>query len=156
MAGESSAPAEGTDRASLRDTAWAMSEENVEAVKRSYERFNTDGVEGAAKDFWHEDIVWHDPEEFPDAEIYHGIEAAKAALQGYVDLGGHMKVQVEEYIDAGDEVFTGWQVHGRGASSGAPVEGSMYHVSTVKHGKLVRLRQYLNRDKALKAAGLRE
>jgi ketosteroid isomerase-like protein len=96
------------------------------------------------------------PEELPDAGIHHGTEAAKAALQGYVDVGGHMKIHVEECIDAGDEVFVRWQAHVRGASSGAPAEGSMYHVSTVKDGKLVRLRQYLDRDKALKAAGLSE
>jgi ketosteroid isomerase-like protein len=133
-----------------------MSLENVEAVKRSYETFNKYGVEATAVAFWSDDIVWHDPEEFPDAEVHHGIEAAKAALQGYVDLAGHMKIHVEECIDAGDDVFTRWQVHGAGAGSGAPVEATMYHVSTVKQGKLVRLRQYLDRDKALEAAGLRE
>jgi ketosteroid isomerase-like protein len=134
-----------------------MSQENVDAVNRSYETFNKYGVEAVAAEFWHEDIVFHDPEEFPDAKIHHGIEAAKAALQGYVDLvGGPLKVHVVECIDAGDDVFVQWEVHERGVSSGAPVEGSIYHVSTVKQGKLVRLRQYLNRERALEAAGLRE
>src|SRR5262245_6114728 len=134
-----------------------MSQENVEAVLRSYEIFNEHGVDAtAAAEWWHEDIEWHDPVEFPDADVHHGIEAAKAALQSYVDVGGHMKVHVEECIDAGDEVFVSWRAHITGASSGAPAEGLMYHVSTVKNGKLVRLRQYLDRDKALEAAGLSE
>jgi ketosteroid isomerase-like protein len=134
-----------------------MSQENVEAVLRSYETFNEYGVEAtAAAGWWHEDIEWHDPPEFPDAGIHRGIEAAKAALQGYVDVGGHMKIHVDECIDAGDEVFVRWQARVRGASSGAPAEGSMYHVFTVKDGKLVRLRQYLDRDAALVAAGLAE
>jgi hypothetical protein len=98
-----------------------VSQENVEAVKRSYETFNKHGVEVLAAEFWHEDVVFHDPEEFPDAEIHHGIEAAKAALQGYVDLvAGPMKVHVVECIDAGDDVFVHWELHERGVRSGAP------------------------------------
>jgi ketosteroid isomerase-like protein len=134
-----------------------MSQENVEAVKRSYETFNKYGVDALAAEFWHEDVVFHDPEEFPDAEIHQGIEAAKAALQGYVDLAaGPIKVYVVECVDAGDDVFVHWELHERGVRSGAPVEGSIYHVSTVKQGKLVRLRQYFDRERALEAAGLRE
>jgi ketosteroid isomerase-like protein len=134
-----------------------MSEENVEIVKRSYETFNNYGVEATAAEFWHEDVVWHDPEEFPDAEIHHGLEAAKAALQGYVDLfAGPLKIHVVECIDAGDDVFVHWELHERGVSSGAPVEGSIYHVSTIKQRKMVRLRQYFDRERALEAAGLRE
>ena len=134
-----------------------MSRENVEAVMRANEIYNKHGVQAlAASGFWHEDIVWHDPEEFPDAEIHRGIDAAKAALQAYVDVAGHVQVHFDECIDAGDEVIVRWQLHGVGARSGAPVEGSMYDVFTVKQGKLVRFRQYLDRDKALKAAGLSE
>jgi ketosteroid isomerase-like protein len=100
---------------------------------------------------------FYDPEEIPDAEIHHGIEAAKAALQSYVDLAaGQIKVHVVECIDVGDDVFVHWELHERGVRSGAPVEGSMYHVSTLKQGKLVRLRQYFDRERALETAGLRE
>ena len=133
-----------------------MSEENVEAVLRSYEVYNEHGVEAtAASGFWDKNIAWHDPADFPDAEVHHGIEAAKAALQAYVDLAGHMQVHVEECIDGGDEIFTRWHVHGRGAGSGAPVEGSMYHVSTVKDGKLVRLRSTSTERRPWKPPGCR-
>jgi ketosteroid isomerase-like protein len=134
-----------------------MSQENVEAVMRAIELYNEHGVGAvAASGFWRRDIVWHDPVELPDARTYHGIEEAKAAFQGYVDLAGHMKVDVAECIDAGEEIFIGWQLHGRGVGSGAPIEGWMYQVWTVKQGKLVRFRQFLDRGNALEAAGLSE
>ena len=132
-----------------------MSEENVRAVLKAYEVYNEHGVEAlAASGFWHEDIAWHDPAEFPDAGVHHGIEAAKAAFQAYVDLAGHMQVHVEECIDVGDQVFVRWEIRGTGTGSGAPVEATMHHVFTIEDGKLVRFRQYLSRDKALEAAGL--
>jgi ketosteroid isomerase-like protein len=41
-----------------------MSEENVEIVRRAYEAWNEGGAE-AAKQFWAEDIEFHDPLTFP-------------------------------------------------------------------------------------------
>lgn len=130
-----------------------MSKENLEIVRRFYADFNSRGV-AAVHDHYHPAIEWHDVAEFPDTQIHEGLEAAARALQAYVDLGGEIEVQVEEMRDLGDEVFVIWRYEGRGTASGVPLENTLFHLWLVKEGKLVRLRQFLDRRAALEAAGL--
>ena len=71
----------GTVRATFppvpRDTAGAMSEENVEIVRRGYEAWNEGGSE-LAKEFWAEDIEYHDPPNLPDSRVVRGRDAVAA------------------------------------------------------------------------------
>ena len=46
--------------------------------------------------------------------------------------------------------------HGRGASSGAVAELELAQIATVRDGQIVRVDNYLDRQKALEAAGLSE
>jgi ketosteroid isomerase-like protein len=46
--------------------------------------------------------------------------------------------------------------HGRGASSGAVAELELAQIATVRDGRVVRIDNYLDRKKALRAAGLAE
>src|SRR5262249_2551048 len=42
-----------------RDNAWAMSQENVEAVRRGYEAFNRGGVDAVISEgVWSPEIIW--------------------------------------------------------------------------------------------------
>jgi uncharacterized protein len=132
-----------------------MSRENVEAVRRLYEAFNERGLAGLYE-HWDPDIEWHDVAELPDAGVHHGREAAAEAFQRYLDIGGDFKVEVDEFIEAGDEVVAIWRYRARGAASGLPLDQEIGHVWLVKDRRLVRLRQFLSRDKALEAAGLSE
>jgi uncharacterized protein len=132
-----------------------MSRENVEAVRRLYEAFNERGLAGLYE-HWDPDIEWHDVAELPDAGVHHGREAAAEAFQRYLDIGGDFKVEVDEFIEAGDEVVAIWRYRARGAASGLPLDQEIGHVWLVEDQRLVRLRQFLSRDKALEAAGLSE
>jgi ketosteroid isomerase-like protein len=129
--------------------------ENIQAVLRLYEAFNETGVAGAYE-HWDPDIEWHDIAELPDARVHQGRDAAAKALQAYVDLGGEFEVAVEEFIDAGDEVVAIWRYRGRGAGSGVPIEQPVFHVWLVQDQRLLRLRQFISRERAFEAAGLRE
>jgi ketosteroid isomerase-like protein len=66
------------------------------------------------------------------------------------------EVEVEEVIDAGDRIIGMSRQHGRGASSGAVAELELAQISTVRDGQIVRVDNYVDRKKALEAAGLRE
>jgi ketosteroid isomerase-like protein len=132
-----------------------MSEDNIEAVRRLYEAFNDRGVAGAY-DHWDPDIEWHDLTELPDAQVHRGREAAAKALQAYVDLGGEFEVHVDEFTVVGEEIVAAWWYRGQGTGGRVPWEQQIFHVWLVKDQRLLRLRQFLSRERALEAAGLSE
>jgi ketosteroid isomerase-like protein len=66
------------------------------------------------------------------------------------------EVELEEVIGAGERVIAMSRQHGRGASSGAVAELELAQVNTVRDGQIIRVDNYLDREKALEAAGLRE
>ena len=63
---------------------------------------------------------------------------------------------VEEWIDAGDEVIAVMHIRARGRRSGVPVERREWDVWTLRDGKLWRLRIYATKSEALEAVGLSE
>ena len=66
-------------------------------------------------------------------------------------------MEVDEYIEAGHDVLVAaFVAHGRGAESGMHVNQRMFHVWDMRNGKVLRCREYLERDDALTAAGLSE
>jgi SnoaL-like domain len=65
-------------------------------------------------------------------------------------------IEVEEFIDAGDEVVALARVSARSSRDAVAVEHAPAAVWSVHGGKVVRVRFYLEHDEALEAAGLRE
>ena len=98
----------------------------------------------------------HDPPEAPDATIYRGREAVRRDWEQFSDLFEDFSIDVEKSFDRGDEVVVFLRFRGRARESNAEVEAPMAHVWTIREGKAVRLRQFLDRADALEAAGLEE
>jgi ketosteroid isomerase-like protein len=132
-----------------------MSEENEEVARRPIDAFNRGGVD-ALDPFWHEDIEFHDIAAVPDAGVHRGRTAAKGALQSTLDLTDKVAIEVLEMAIAGDEVLYRWRFQARGTASGVPIDATIFHVATIRNGKVMRLRQFLDRDQAFEAAGLEE
>jgi ketosteroid isomerase-like protein len=65
-------------------------------------------------------------------------------------------MELTELIDAGNDVVLVTRHYGTGRASGAPVQTSVAYVFTVDDGKLVRLRIFNTRARALEAVGLQE
>jgi len=69
---------EGSSLAWSRDTAWAMSQENVEIVREGYERFAATGE--LEPDLATDDFVW-DMSNFhgwPEQQTYEGVDGAES------------------------------------------------------------------------------
>ncbi len=64
------------------------------------------------------------------------------------------ELEVEELFGSGDRVVSMVRQRGRGASSGAEVGVDFAQLVTLRAGKIVRINNYLDRSKALEAAGL--
>ena len=137
----------------LSDTARAMSQENVEIVRRGYEHLSRTGE--LLWELIDPEIEVHDPPIGPDSRVWHGHQGLRAAFanveQSFDDYG----FEVEEFRDAGDDVVVFVRLHGRGKGSGIEVEAPVAHLWTLRDGKGVRI-HVLGREEALEAAGLKE
>jgi len=66
-----------------------------------------------------------------------------------------VRMEIEELIEADDEtVVVVFHIRARGKASGAPVEMRLAHVITVRDGKAVRMKAYLDPEEARRAAQL--
>jgi ketosteroid isomerase-like protein len=132
-----------------------MSQENVELVRRGHEAFRDWGEE-AIFEYLHADIDLTPVEELLDAETFHGHDGVRRYFRSMRDAFGDFGWEPQEFVDLGDDVLAETRFFAAGRGSGAPVEAMVYNVWTVRQGKVVRVRGFLSRERALEAAGLRE
>ena len=68
-----------------------------------------------------------------------------------------LRLEPQEFIDAGDRVATRLRHHGRGKGSGVEIDEELYHqVATFHDGRIVRMEYFAEWGEALEAAGLSE
>jgi ketosteroid isomerase-like protein len=116
------------------------------------EEWNERGIP-AIENRWHEDVVWEEPPGFPDAATRRGREAVFDRMRQRFELLGRVRFDVAEVEEIGERLYASVIVHGRGAASGVPVEMHSYWVyDYAEDGRLVRWREFLDRDQAMAAA----
>ena len=133
-----------------------MSQENVELVRRGYERFAATGQFVA--DIASPDFVW-DMSNFhgwPEQQTYEGAEGAQRFLDEWTSAWDDWELEVDAFHDAGDKVVVLVRQQGRSKAAGMPVEMSFAQVWTFRAGKQTRMEMYSDREEALEAAGLGE
>jgi ketosteroid isomerase-like protein len=132
-----------------------MSEENVELVRRAYEAWNEGGAE-AAKQFWAEDIEFHDPPDLPDSRVVSGRDAVAAYLMHQTEAVGNWKLNIVDARERGECVVVRIELTVHGTSSGLDVPGELMQVVEVANAKVQRVRGFFSWEEALEAAGLSE
>jgi ketosteroid isomerase-like protein len=133
-----------------------MSQENVEFVRNFYAMINRGDAEA-----WHvlpPRFVIDLSRRLIDPVVLRGPDDMRAF---YRDLDAHWaggaSLEVEELIDAGDQVLVLIRFGGRGKMSGAEVEALVWNLWTFRDGQPVRWTYFgEDRAQALEAAGLRE
>ena len=87
-----------------RNTAWAMSEESVELVRKAAAAWNSGGPEGLLP-FYPEDVVWYP---FPNAPGsaggLHGHDGIREVMAGWTDSFEDFSLVTNELRDLGDKV----------------------------------------------------
>ena len=134
-----------------------MSQENVETVRRAMQAYDDLGLDGLTE-FLDADINWRAAEGAPDdtGEI-NGIEAMRRYLGDFPETFDDLTVTPTEMRDLSDDrVFAALRMKGRARLSGVETEICFAVVYTLRDGKIVRGREYLNRADALKAVGPEE
>ena len=132
-----------------------MSEENVERLRYAFEQFMATGE--LSGDFA-PDFVWDMStfRDWPEQQIYPGIEGARQFLEEWRDAWEDWELQVEDMFDAGDDVVAVLRQRGRSKATGLPVDMHFAQVWTLRDGKQLRMRMYASPDEALEATGLRQ
>ncbi len=133
-----------------------MSRENVELVRASLEALADRGLDAMAE-FWATDIDWRAIEGAPDdVGVMYGREAVRRYFQEWVDMFDGITNVPEELLDAGDDrVVAVQRAAGRAKASEVDTEIRYAVVYTVREGRIASGREYIDRDRALQAVGLR-
>jgi ketosteroid isomerase-like protein len=90
-----------------------------------------------------------------DVGEMHGTEALRRYVEDWTDEFEGFKVVLEELLEIGDDLVVAvQQLMGRARLSGIETQLRYAVLYTVRDGKIVRGREYKDKDGALKAAGL--
>jgi uncharacterized protein len=138
-----------------RDTARAVSEQNVEIVCRLIEAWDRRDYSAALESI-DPAIEVNVAYQAPIDGIYRG-HAGLAELLGvfWAEFDGP-RIEVEEAMPAGGDVVVGVRFSGRGKSSGVEIDAPAWHAWRLRDGKAVRWRLFRTKKEALEAAGLSE
>jgi ketosteroid isomerase-like protein len=132
-----------------------MSQENVEKARDFIAAYNRRDFDAAIADFDPE-IDWVLPAR-QRSDSGRGPEEIKRFWEGLDETFEELRLDPEEFVDAGDRVATRLRYYGRGKGSGIVFEGELYHqVATFRAGKMVRIEYFSDWGQALQAVGLRE
>jgi ketosteroid isomerase-like protein len=130
-----------------------MSQANVEIVRRSFDAFIRGDFEEAMREF-HPDIAYDLTHISPDGQLYEGHEGVRTGMRRWLGAWAEYRMEVDEYVDAGDSVVILFRESGRGKGSGVRIEQSVAGVWALRDGKVVRVTPFLDRSEARRAAGL--
>ena len=97
--------------------------------------------------------MWEEPADFPDSATRRGRDAVFSRMRERFALLGVVRFEVVEVREVGDRLYAEMIVRGRGSASGVPVEMHSFWVyDYAEDGRLIRWREFLDREEALAAA----
>ena len=135
-----------------------MPHENAEAFQRAADAYNRGDIDTMLEGF-HPEVEWHAVFQVMfggEATVCRGHEDVRNYVgelnEGFTDID----VQLTEIRESQDRVVATGRVHARGRASGAEIEAPIVFVVDYKDGRIFRMRDYLDPDKDLEAAGLSE
>jgi ketosteroid isomerase-like protein len=134
-----------------------MSQEKVEIVKRVYDAVDR-GDTRTVLALYDGDIEW-DFSRSPfnalfNHEVYRGRDGLRELIhERREDAWQEIDDELEELIDAGEQVISVVTTRGRGRASGLEVEKRHAGLWTFRDGRIIRV-EWMTRKEAIEAAGL--
>src|SRR5688572_32578424 len=129
-----------------RDTAQAMSREDVEILRQGYQALSRGDVE-AVLALCDSEIECRLPEGGISSGTLRGHQALKDFLLSYTEAFESVQLVPEEFLDADDRVLVFLRMSGRGRGSGLEVEVRPAHVWTMESGRAVRVEAFTDRER---------
>jgi uncharacterized protein len=118
---------------------------NVEIVKRSYDAFARDDMDGVLGDM-HPDIEWHQAQGLPHGGFYKGLDEVRRNIFDPLDSEwwDDFTATPDEFLDAGDEVVVLGRYRATAKQTGKALDVPFVHVWTLAGEQAVRFRQFLD------------
>jgi ketosteroid isomerase-like protein len=133
-----------------------MSEQNVNVVRAVFEAHQRQDGEAVSR-LYDPDIDWEDVSGlWGDWGKRRGVEDVRDAWRSWFQAFERVDFELEDVLEAGDEVIGSYRVSGRGRESGLVVDQRFHLVWTVRGGRVVRVRAYADKAEALEASGPQE
>jgi ketosteroid isomerase-like protein len=132
-----------------------MSRENVEYVRRWVELWNSGDLEAFGA-IHRPDVVVLPPDSWPDGEVSRGRDAWVRQVMRIKDSWKSDRIEPPELEAVGDNVIMRNRWTTRGKDSGIDFETQFYVVFSFSERTIKRIEFFLERARALEAAGLSE
>ena len=133
-----------------------MSEESAAIARRAYEAFNRGDQQAMVADLA-PNFEYATTGAIPGMTgVYRGVEGILGFLEWMRSEFERPRIEVNELVNAGDQVVAAVTLRGRGKQSGVEASWDVWHVWTMEDGKVVHGQAFTSREEALEAAGLSE
>ena len=118
---------------------------NVALVRRSYDAFARDDMDGVMGDM-HPEIVWHQAQGLPHGGVYHGLDEVRRNIFDPLDRDwwSEFTAEPDDFLDAGDEIVVLGRYRGVAKGTGKRLDVPFVHIWSVRDGKAVTFRQFLD------------
>jgi ketosteroid isomerase-like protein len=139
------------------DTAWAMSEENVEVVRRNTAAFSRGDFDGFMEDWAPDAVVDWSNSRGPDAGVYRGHGEVRAFAQRFSEAFEEIRIElVDDPVEVKDGLVLAENVTYLRGRDGIEVQARSAWLITFRDGEQTSLTLYQTKRQALEAAGLSE
>ena len=133
-----------------------MSEAIPPFIRAGFDAFNR-GDYDAWLTVYDEDVEFLDLAETPDTDAFRGHAGARAWLAKLHEAWGEgFRFEPQTMTQGDDVVLIDTRAKGVGTGSGVPIEMTVYIVLRYRDQKVVWTSAFVDRDDALRAAGLSE
>jgi ketosteroid isomerase-like protein len=142
---------------SPRDTAWAMSQENVEFVRRRFAAYNrgdaNEMLEGWAADAA---VDWSNSRGF-DARVFRGRDEIRAFMERFTGTFENVRLElVGDPVEVEDGLLIAENIAHLRGRDGIEVQARSTFLIRIREGEQTSLTLYQTKQEALEAAGLSE
>ena len=129
-----------------------MSQENVDKTREFIDAYNRRDFDAATASF-DPQVDWVLPDR-QSSDSGRGPDEVRRFWEGIDDTFDELRLDPQEFVDAGDRVATRLRHYGRGKGSGIEIDEELYHqVVTFRDGRMVRIEYFADWREALEAAG---
>jgi uncharacterized protein len=137
-----------------------MSESDIEILRAAYTAYNDafddrdpiTALRAAFQRYLDPEIEWINESASPDEPTAHGLEEVIRWFVSGLEVWQSMRQIPEEFRQFGDRVLVLVRAEATERERGVELSESWAHVCTLRGGKIMRLEQFRDRDRALEAA----
>jgi ketosteroid isomerase-like protein len=119
--------------------------DRIALVSRSYEAFARGDLDAVTADMA-EEIEWHQAQGLPHGGLYRSLAEVRRHVFAPLDADwwDEFVVTPSEFLDAGGEVVVLGRYRGTAKGTGRKLDVPFVHVWTLRDGRAVRFRQFLD------------